>query len=134
MVEIVVSAINFKYSPPNKCSIIINIKTIPFAQISPRLFLTQFLFTIKIKSTWRIVPPNTLILDLSAKQGSQCLVKIFGKIHVLGSTISKVLLILIPNRNCVRKSYGLIWQILGITSLNNVLSKFGGRWSASIKS
>ena len=28
-------------------------------QISPRLFRTQFLFAIKIKSTYRIVPPNT---------------------------------------------------------------------------
>ena len=39
-----------------------------------------------------------------------------SKIHVFSSTILKVLLILVPNRNCVRKSLGLIWPILEITS------------------
>ena len=39
------------------------------------------------------------------------------KIHVLVSTILKVLLSLVPNRNCVGKSRGLTWPILEITSL-----------------
>ena len=41
-----------------------------------------------------------------------------AKIHVLGSKILKVLLNLVSNRNCVRKSFGLIWTVLEITSLN----------------
>ena len=45
-------------------------------QISPRLLQTQFLFAIKIKSTSRIVPPNTWILDLSVKRGSQCPIQV----------------------------------------------------------
>ena len=36
---------------------------------------------------------------------------------MLGSTILKVLLILIANWNCVQKSLGLIWPFLEITSL-----------------
>ena len=34
-------------------------------------------------------------------------------------TILQILLILIPNRNCVRKILGLIWPFLEITSLKN---------------
>ena len=40
-----------------------------------------------------------------------------SKIHILGSTILKVHLVLAPNRNCVQKSLELIWPILEITSL-----------------
>ena len=43
-----------------------------------------------------------------------------SKIHALGSTILKSLLILVQNKNFVRKSHGLIWPILEITSLNVV--------------
>ena len=43
------------------------------------------------------------------------------QIHVFGSTISKLLLILVPNRNCAQKSLELIWPIIEITSLKTLL-------------
>jgi len=53
-----------------------------------------------------------------------------SKIHVVSSTIFKVLLILVPNRSCVQKSHGLIWSILEISSLKKFeiadVGKYGG--------
>ena len=46
-----------------------------------------------------------------------------SKIHVFGSTILQVLLILIRNGNCVLKSLGLIWPVLEITSLKVKIQK-----------
>ena len=42
-----------------------------------------------------------------------------SKIHVFGSTILQVLLISIRNKKCFRKSLGLIWPILEVTSLKD---------------
>ena len=47
-----------------------------------------------------------------------------SKIHVMDSTILKVLLILVSNRNCAWKIFGLIWPVLEITSLKTFKTKF----------
>ena len=44
---------------------------------------------------------------------------------LVSSTILQVLLILVPNRNCIWKSFALICPVLEITSLNWTFSFFG---------
>ena len=48
------------------------------AKLQDKLFWTQFLFGTKIKSTYKKVLPNTRILDLSVKEGSQHPILVLG--------------------------------------------------------